>query len=289
MDHERRCPEARIYCPNAGCGERVARQSIMQHRGVCRREEVACPCPGCEVRMARAEVDDHVEASGAVHARLSWKRTAELAVTVTAQAEVMEAQGRTVAALEARVAAHAAETSRHEEKIARQGSRIAALQTQMQEQAEETADEIAGLCKRGDALTRVFMWSSLMWTTGGTATPIASQSEHYRFAEGVRGFCFNNPPDAVDNRHWMGFTLHRGPEHLCGTMHFRCSILDKQDKVLRVVSALEDGDCQKPPTQIPIGQGAGAFFDLTEADKLRAVRADRTIKFRTVVHLYLPE
>jgi len=33
----------------------------------------------------------------------------------------------------------------------------------------------------------------------------------------------------------------------------------------------------------------GAWFDLTDADKAGAVRADGSIRLRMVVHLYLPE
>ena len=72
------CPEEQIECPNAGCGETLARRSMAEHRGACGREEVACPCPGCEERMARVAVGEHVEASGAVHLLRAWGRVAEM-------------------------------------------------------------------------------------------------------------------------------------------------------------------------------------------------------------------
>ena len=76
-EHEGICPDAKIACPNAGCGVAVARGGIEAHRGVCGREQVACPSPGCEERMARAEVEQHVAASGAVHLQRAGKWAAE--------------------------------------------------------------------------------------------------------------------------------------------------------------------------------------------------------------------
>ena len=84
----------------------------------------------------------------------------------------------------------------------------------------------------------------------------------------------------------MGFKLEEGPA--C-TMHFKCSILDKGDSVLRVVSAPAQGDFREPPvTTGPVGTGLRVSFDLTDADKAGAGRADGSIKLCMVVHLYLP-
>ena len=86
----------------------------------------------------------------------------------------------------------------------------------------------------------------------------------------------------------MAFHLSEGPA--C-TFHHKCSILDKDDKVLRVVSPERRYDFQKPPgATAPIGKGVGSLFiPLTDAENALAVRADGSIKLRMVVHLYLPE
>jgi len=70
---------------------------MAEHRGVCGREEVACPCPGCEVRGARSEVEEHVEASGAVHLRSAWRKVAEMEATVVEQGRQIAAQAESIA------------------------------------------------------------------------------------------------------------------------------------------------------------------------------------------------
>ena len=85
----------------------------------------------------------------------------------------------------------------------------------------------------------------------------------------------------------MGLELDEG--YTC-TMHWKSSILDKDDKVLRVVSTTANGDFQRPPHSTSTeGVGMGTAFILTDEDKAGAVRADGSIKLRLVVHLYLPE
>ena len=78
QEHEDSCPDAKIECPNAGCGETVPRGGMAAHRTVCEREEVECPCPGCEERMARADVGGHTEASQTAHLAKAWKRAEEM-------------------------------------------------------------------------------------------------------------------------------------------------------------------------------------------------------------------
>ena len=56
--------------------------------------------------------------------------------------------------------------------------------------------------------------------------------------------------------------------------------MDKNDKALRAVYDCKFGDFRP---------GATAIFIVNEADKAGAVREDGSIKFRMVVHLYLPE
>jgi len=69
---------------------------------------------------------------------------------------------------------------------------------------------------------------------------------------------------------------------------FKCSILDRNDKV-RVVSTPKHADFKKPSIKTgPVGEGTGPSFNLTETDKVGALRADGSIKLRMVVHLNLP-
>jgi len=132
---------------------------------------------------------------------------------------------------------------------------------------------ILGLQRNALALTRVFTWSTD--TAGNDA-----ESAPYTFTDGVRGRCFNN---TRADKNYVGFSLDAGP--VC-TMHYKCSILDKDDKVLRVVSNPALGDLTKPPIETaPIGTGRGAAFSLVGADK---AGVDGSVKFRVVVHLYLP-
>ena len=88
-------------------------------------------------------------------------------------------------------------------------------------------------------------------------------------------------------------------------MHFKCSILDKDDRVLCVVSGDKAYDFQKRASEVSKEtKGRGASFNLTAAEKLAAVRPNSSnssknahssngvagsIKLRMVVHLYLPE
>ncbi|KAJ1478779.1 hypothetical protein T484DRAFT_1960447, partial [Baffinella frigidus] len=212
-EHETSCPEAGLECPNAGCGVMVTRRSMGEHRGGCGREKVECPCPGCEERMARAEVIEHVEGAGAVHLRRAWRRAAEL------EDKVGE-QGRTIVA-------QAQEIEKH--KVA-----LAVL-----EENQESVN--AGVRKRAEALTRVFTWSTDSSLTGKSSPP-------YTFTDGVRGRCCNTKAGS-DRKSWMAFSLEEGPA--C-TFHFKSSILDKDDKVLRVVSHPgRDDFCEKPMDTAP--------------------------------------
>jgi hypothetical protein len=86
--------------------------------------------------------------------------------------------------------------------------------------------ESAALFQLGEALTRVFTWScrtSSWWSE--------QQSLSHTFTEGVSGYCLNRERRNKDLTQFMGFLLEEGPA--C-TMHFKCMILDKDDKVLRV-------------------------------------------------------
>ena len=180
-------------------------------------------------------------------------KVAEQGRTIAEQADAMQEQGRTIALLEA--------------KGVEQGG-----------ESRGQKEELAGLRKRAEALTRVFTWS-----TGRSE----KRSLPYTFTDGVIGRCLSNHPGANDDHYFMGFTLDPGPT--C-TMHSKCSILDKNDKVLRVVSVPAAGDFIKPPVETaPAGSSRGCVFNLTAADKAGAVRADGRIKLRMVVHLYLPE
>ncbi|KAJ1475253.1 hypothetical protein T484DRAFT_1829053 [Baffinella frigidus] len=308
-EHEGGCPEAQVECPNSGCGATFARRSMGEHRGVCGREEVECPCPECEERMARAEVGTHVETSRAVHEQMAWKRAAEMKALVVeqrgeiakqreiiaAQANSLEEQGGVIveqkAAFAAFCSASTAKALVQAAEIETQNTINAGLINaglEMEENAALLQGEIknqrtinAGVRKRAEALTRVFTWS--MDGSWGH-----NNSLPYTFTDGVRGSCFNTTlANKKLNKHWMGFQLEEGPACM---MHYRCSILDKNDKILRVVSPPGWCDFHTPPRDTaPIRQGNGVGFDVTNADKAGAVRADGSIKLRVVVHLYLPE
>ena len=158
----------------------------------------------------------------------------------------------------------------------RQNAAISVLQ-QLVEQQNRT---ITGLLGRADALTHVFAWSvPSSWSDKSSAV--------FTFADGVRGHASTGTPENENYTHWMGFTLDQGPicKHKC-----KCSILDKNDKILRVVSPESWSDFQRPSTSTrPVGGGGGAAFNLTDADIAGATRSDGTIKLRMVVHLFLPE
>ena len=67
--------------------------------------------------------------------------------------------------------------------------------------------------------------------------------------------------------------------------------MDKNDKVLCAVQGSKYGDF-RPGAKVQtaeIGTWKPALFLVNEADKAGAVREDEIIKFRMVVHLYLPE
>jgi hypothetical protein len=176
-------------------------------------------------------MEEHVEASGAMHLRLAWGRTAEM-----------------------------------EEKVAEQGRTIATLQGL-------TAPIIFGC---GHLFT---------WSTDGSFEN--SDSLPHTFTEGLIGRSFATKLDNETDDFFMGFTLTEGPA--C-TLHYKCMILDKNDKLLRVVSEPVDADFRKPASTVAgVQRLAGAPFNLTEEDKAGAVRADGSIKLRMAVHLYLSE
>ena len=262
-EHEGSCPEAQLMCSNPGCGVTVARGGMAEHRGVCEREEVECPCPGCEERMVRGEVDQHVEASGAVHLRRAWGRAAEL---------------------EEKVEEQKAEMSRSHERNLAQDLLIEDLQERDEEQTAEIAElrtDIEAQEKRGEALTRVFTWSTnSAWRFG--------ESADYTFTDGVRGGCWNGSHDSPDYPQRMAFELEEGSD-VC-TVHYKCLLLGKDNRVLRVVCGNGMCDFHEPPvTVIPNDGGRGQAFRLNAEDKVSAVRTDGSIKLRMVVHLYLPE
>ena len=166
------------------------------HRGLCEQEKVECPCPGCEERMARVEVKAHVEASGAVHLRRAWSWAAEMKETMGNQAEEFKTVTTRVVEMEEKV--------------------VGLLSTVFQQNSM-----ITSLQKHVKGVTRVFTWSTDRAWSRQQSLPCA-------FTDGVLGHCVNTPPDQDDSQHWMGFVLEEGPE--C-TMHYRCSILDKNDLV----------------------------------------------------------
>jgi len=168
-----------------------------------------------------------------------------------------------------------------------------ALITELQQTVEQQNRTIAGLQRRVEAQTKVFTWTDNR-ANGGYGPGRGDASRDYHFTDGVRGHCvvFCNPAGSTST-HSMGFELLQGPA--C-KMHFKCSVLDKDDKVLLVVSPPECGDFQQPAVSVGTGGRAFVDFDLTAADKARAVvggvpggKYGGHIRFRMVVHLFLPE
>ena len=271
--HEGSCPEAQIECPNAGCGENVARRSMVEHRWGCGREEVACPCPGCEERMARSEVEAHVEASEAVHLRSAWGAVAEMEEKVdeldemfAEQEQTIKGQRKTIKEQERLLVEQKGEIAVLRKEGEKVGKDLSSLFSLLQKRIGELAEAIkaktgvvAGLERRAEALTHVFTWSTdSAWSNKASVS--------CTFTGGVRGQCVSFKRA---DTHWMCFKLEEGPA-AC-TMHFKCSILDKEDKVHRGVSELDSEDFKKPPSEIrPVLSGAS--FSLSEDDTAAAVR-----------------
>ena len=148
---------------------------------------------------------------------------------------------------------------------------------QLKGDSKQQKRAILGLTRRADAIKHVFTWSD------------NSRSDLYTFTEGVIGRCINGelPPNENGLTHWMGFELQSGP--VC-TMHYKCSILDPDDEVWWVASDDSDCDFTKPPVETAKKSYARSVrFELTEKEKRYLMRPNNTIKYRMVVHLYLPE
>jgi hypothetical protein len=198
------------------------------------------------------------EATGATHVLRAWVKT-----EMRAWKREME-MAATIAA--------------QTKAIAKQNLEIVGLN----EKVRELSSSIVGHKRRADALTGVLTCTMhALWD--------CPKSPTYTFADGVSGFVSSEMEENGD--HWVGFTLAEGPP--C-SMHFKCSILDKNDDVLRVVSHSSCYDAHEPPIDIAPGRtedgaGKGARFKLTQADSDAAERPGGHIKLRVGVHLYLPE
>ena len=257
-------------CRCAYCGNPFEVQALSEHGGSCPEAQIECPNAGCGVTVARRIMMEH---------RVTCGRE-EVGCPCPGCEERMSR-----AEVEQHVAASGAVHLRRAwEKVAEQGSviikqqeEVAGLKTELQKVREEAEQ----MQRRSEALTRVFTWS----TDGAWRT---RESGAYTFTDGLIGGCFTQMYDDRSDvgSYFMGFCLDEGPA--C-TMHYKCSILDKNDKVLRVVSRPIDFDIREPPIKTgAVGRGRGAWFDLTEADKAGAVRADGSTKLCMVVHLYPP-
>ena len=235
-------------------------RDLPQHHKRCPKAHVKCKNKGCDVKGARGSMPVHYRECG-------WQVVTcpcpgcDKEMTRAEVEEHVETSG----ALHLRSAWGAAEE----------------LEGKVEEQAveiEELQGLVTGLQRRAEALSHVFTWNTdSAWR--GRATP------PFTFTDGVRGICVNSETDNDGNEdeEFMGFRLVEGPP--C-TAHFKCSILDKDGKVLRVVC---DDDFGDPPTEVEIGSAWGSAFTLTAADKAGAVRADGSIQLRMVVYLYLAE
>lgn len=163
-------------------------------------------------------------------------------------------------------------------QLEEKNAEIAGLKGDMQKLQQKVGQQnraILGFEKRAEALTHVFTFST------------HRQSSSYTFTDGVSGHCSGQELFQAEdgNTHWMGFELEEGPT--C-TMHFKCLVLYPEDDVWWNVGSASRCDFLKPPTEAN-GEGCGARFELTKDDKEHLIRRDGTIKYRMVVHLYLPE
>ena len=201
--------------------------------------------------MPRADVEEHVAASAAVHLCGACKMVAEMEEKV----------GRTLA--------------EQTEVIKEQAAVIREQGKSIVEQKAEIAGLVAGLQRSAAALTHVFTWSTdSAWNH--------NKSDSFTFANGV---CGHGDNDKRNGGRFMWFILEG-----CGlecTFHFKCWILDKDDKVIRVISPPEREDFRTPPTVVSFGI-TGCFVTVSDQDKAAAVRADGSIKLSMLVHLYLP-
>jgi hypothetical protein len=256
----------------AHCGNAFEARALVGHEGNCPEAQIECPNAGCGVTAARRGMGEHRGVCGREKVECPCPGCEERMARANVEQHVAASGAEHVRRAWKKVAGQDAEVVGLKEKVAELEEKVA----KMEEKAVEQGSVIAVLQK---ALTRVFTWS-----TDSDWTRVDSNT--YTFTDGLRGHCYNNFSQNL-HPYYIGFTLEEGP--VC-TMHYKCSILDKHDKVLRVVSATEYGDFRNPPTKTAaIGRGMGAGFTLTAADKAGAVRADGSIKLRMVVHLYLPE
>ncbi|KAJ1483610.1 hypothetical protein T484DRAFT_1799676 [Baffinella frigidus] len=210
-------------------------------------------------------------------------KVAEQNVTIAAQGEALKELHVVVARLARTSDGGACKTGELEAKVGEQSVEIAEQGRTIAEQEAALTEQIivvAGMQRRAAAVSHEFTW-----TTKGVQKD--TWSEEYTFADGVRGYCFD-----MHGMHYMGFQLMspgpKMPFPVCG-MHYECWILDKRDKLLRMVSLPEMGDFEKNPVQTAKKDNAmGISFEFTEEDSKEALRKDGSIKLRMVVHLYVP-
>jgi hypothetical protein len=103
--HQIWCPQMQVQCPNVGCDVTIARDTMRTHRQECGWQVVKCPCPGCDKEMLRVEVEEHVEASGALHLRSAWRVAEEMEGKVTSQAHYIDTLEEQVEGLQKRAEA----------------------------------------------------------------------------------------------------------------------------------------------------------------------------------------
>jgi hypothetical protein len=277
-DAVRHASETCAYRKNrcAHCGNAFEARALVGHEGSCPEAQIECPNAGCGVTVARGGMGEHRGVCGREEVEClcpgceEWMVRAEVEQHVAVSgAEHLVKAWRRVAEMEEKV-------EKMEERMDEQAMKQGEKSAEMEEKMAEQGSVIAVLQQ---ALTRVFTWSTDSdWSR--------ADSDLYTFTCGLSGRCYSKQEENMQT-HWMVFTLTEGPA--C-TMHFKCSILDKDDQVLRVVSDPAWGDFRRPPIETAaIERGKGASFNLTAAEKARALRADGSIELRMVVHLYLPE
>ena len=237
-------------------------RALADHEGTCPEEQIDCPNAGCVETMARRSMEEHRGGCG----------REDVACPCPGCEERMareEVEGHVAASGAVHLRRAWSWAAEMEKKVAEQGRTIA-----------EQNRVNAAMLKRSEALMRVFTWNTNHWM-GHT------ESDSYTFTEGVSGIGFFKKSEHGSKGYCMGFELEEGPT--C-TIHWKCMILDKDDKILRRISKPKRSDFQNPPFEVStVGEGKGVHFNLTAADKTGAVRANGSIKLRMVVHLYLPE
>jgi hypothetical protein len=220
-DAARHASETCAYRKNrcAHCANAFEARALVGHEGSCPEAQIECPNAGCGVTVARGGMAEHRGVCGREEVECLCPGCEER----MARADVEQHVAVPGAEHVRKAWRRAAEV---EEKVVVLEEKLEKMEATMEEKVAEQGSVIAVLQR---ALTRVFTWS-----TDSDWSRVDSNPD--TFTGGIRGHCFSKMSTKETNEYWMGFALTEGPA--C-TMHFKSSILDKNDKVLRV----DDHEC----------------------------------------------